>query len=102
LRAFFTRVGSATFPFSRRRQRRVVRRLRRSAALRLKFGDAGQQRLVLREQLVDARREPADLPQQHHVISERIDLLRPHASLNQLAWKISTRYTRVKPPQRGE
>jgi hypothetical protein len=47
------------------------------------------------------------LPQQPqhqrlHVISERIDLLRRHASLNQLAWKISTRYTRVIPPQRGE
>jgi hypothetical protein len=30
----------------------------------LKLGDAGQQRLVLRQQLVDTRREPADLPQQ--------------------------------------
>ena len=75
--------------------------------LGLKLGDADQQRLVLRHQLVDARREPADLPQQlqHqrlHVVSERINLFRRHASLNQLAWKISTRYTRVKPPQRGE
>jgi hypothetical protein len=56
----------------------------------LKLGDAGQQRLVLRQQLVDARREPADLPQQPqhqrlHVVSKRNDLLRRHASLNQLA-----------------
>ena len=75
--------------------------------LGLELGDADQQRLVLRHQLVDARREPADLPQQPqhqrlHVISKRIDLLRRHASLKQLAWKISTRYTRVIPPQRGE
>jgi hypothetical protein len=40
--------------------------------------------------------------QRLHVVSERIDLLRRHASLNQLACKSSTRYTRVKPPQRGE
>jgi hypothetical protein len=58
--------------------------------LGLKLGDAGQQRLVLREQLVDAHREPTVLPQQlqHqwlHVVSERIDLLRRHASLKQLA-----------------
>src|SRR5450755_4345409 len=84
---------------ARRRQRRVVRRLRRLAMLGFKLGDAGQQRLVLREQLVDAHREPAVLPQQlqHqwlHVVSERIDLLRRHASLNQLACKSSTRYTR--------
>src|SRR5580700_5956024 len=89
------------------RQRRVVRRLRRFASPRLKFGDARQQRLVLREQLVDARCEPPDLPQQPqhqrlYVISERIDLLRRHASLNQLAWKISTHYTRVILPRRGE
>jgi hypothetical protein len=45
-----------------------------------------------------------DLPKQPqyqrlHVVSKRIDLFRRHASLKQLAWKISTRYTRVKPPQ---
>jgi hypothetical protein len=66
--------------------------------LDLELGDAGQQRLVLRQQLVDTRREPADLPQQPqhqrlHVVSKRIDLLRRHASLNQLARKTSTRYT---------
>jgi hypothetical protein len=92
---------------ARRRQRRVVRRLRRLAVLGLELGDAGQQRLVLRDQFVDTCREPADLPQQlqHqrlHIVSERIDLLRRHASLNQLAWKSTTRYTRVIPPQRGE
>jgi hypothetical protein len=53
--------------------------------LGLELGDADQQRLVPRHQLVDARREPADLPQrfQHqrpHIISERINLLRRHAS----------------------
>src|ERR1700689_1405783 len=90
---------------ARRRQRRVVRRLRRLAALGLELGDAGQQRLVLRDQLVDARREHADLPQQPqrlHVVGKRINLFRRQASLKQLAWKISTRYTRVIPPQRGE
>jgi hypothetical protein len=51
-----------------------------------------------------AHREPAVLPQQlqHqrlHVVSEPIDLLRRHASLNQLARKSSTRYTRVTLPQ---
>jgi hypothetical protein len=49
-------------------------------------------------------REPAVLPQQlqHqrlHVVSEPTDLLRRHASLNQLARKSSTRYTRVTLPQ---
>ena len=33
---------------------------------------------------------------------KEINLLRRHASLNQLACKSSTRYTRVIPPQRGE
>ena len=75
--------------------------------LGLELGDAHQQCLVLRHQLVDARREPADLPQQlqHqrlHIVSERINLFRRHASLNQLACKGTTRYTRVKLPQRGE
>src|SRR5271157_6036944 len=92
---------------ARRRQRRVSGVSRRLAMLGLKLGNAGQQRLVLRHQLVDARRKPADLPQQFqhqrlHIVSERIDLLRRHASLNQLAWKSSTLYTRVIPPQRGE
>src|SRR5450755_3297076 len=101
------RLGDVPLLTARRRQRRVVRRLRRLAVLGLKLGDAGQQRLVLREQLVDAHRELAVLPQQlqHqrlHIVSERINLLQRHASLNQLAWKISTRYTRVKLPQRGE
>src|SRR5208282_3435978 len=81
---------------ARRRQRRVVRCLRRLAVLGLELGDAGQQRLVLHDQLVNARREPADLLQQlqHqwlHVVRERINLLRRHASLNQLARKNSTR-----------
>jgi hypothetical protein len=56
--------------------------------LGLELGDAGPQRLVLREQLLDARREPADLlqqPQRLHVVSERINLCRRHASLKQLA-----------------
>jgi hypothetical protein len=58
--------------------------------LGLEFGDAGQQRLVLCKQFLDARREPADLLQQTqhhrlHVVSERINLCRRHASLNQLA-----------------
>jgi hypothetical protein len=75
---------------ARRRQRRVVRRLRRLIVLGLKLGDADQQCFVLRHQLIDARREPADLPQQlqHqrlHVISERINLFRRHASLKQPA-----------------
>ena len=91
---------------ARRWQRRVVRRLRRLAVLSLEVRDAGPQHLVLCEQLLDARREPADLLQQPaqrlHVVSERINLCRRHASLKQLAWKSSTPYTRVTPPQRGE
>jgi hypothetical protein len=62
---------------ARRWQRRVVRRLRRLAVLSLEVRDAGPQRLVLCEQLLDARREPADLlqqPQRLHVVSERINL----------------------------
>src|SRR5579862_10050527 len=39
---------------ARRRQRGIVRRLRRSAALDFEFGDAGVQRLHLRQQFVDA------------------------------------------------
>jgi hypothetical protein len=75
--------------------------------LSLELGNADQQRLVLRHQLVDARRQPAVLPQQlqHqwlHIVSERINLFRRHASLNQLACKGTTRYTRVILPQRGE
>jgi hypothetical protein len=81
---------------ARRRHRRVVRRLRRLALLDLKLGDSVQQRLVLRDQFVDARQEPTVLPQQlqHqllHIVSERINLLWRHASLNQLAWKSSMR-----------
>jgi hypothetical protein len=87
---------------ARRRQRRVVRRLRRLAVLEL--SDAGQQRIVLRYQLRDARRELAVLPQQlqHqrlHIVRKPIDLLWLHTNLNQLAWKNSTPYTRVTPPQ---
>ena len=82
---------------ARRRQRRVVRRLRRLAALGLKFGDAGQQRLVLRDHLLGERRELADplnqsQHQRLHVIGKRINLLGSHASLNQPAAKISTRH----------
>src|SRR5208282_5351315 len=107
LRAFFTRVASATPPFltARRRQRRVVRRLRRLTVLGFEVRDAGPQRPVLCEQLLDTRREPADLlqqPRRLHVVSERINLCRRHASLNQPAWKSSTPYTQVTPPQRGE
>src|SRR5271155_3516127 len=100
------RLRDAPLLTARRRQRRVVRRLRRLAVLGLKIGDAGQQRLVLRKQVVDAHREHAVLPQQRqhqrlHVVSERINLLRRHASLNQLASKSSTRQTRVTPSQGG-
>ena len=90
---------------ARRRQRRVIWRLRRLAVRGLKLGDAGQQRLVLRHQLSDVHREFTVLPQQLqrlHVVSERINLLQRHTSLNQLASKSSTRHTRVKPPQRGK
>ena len=69
-----TRMASASFlqlrrlrdiPLltARRRQRRVVRCLRRLAVLSLELGNADQQRLVLRHQLVDARHQPAVLPQ---------------------------------------
>ena len=66
----------------------------------------GAMRLVLRDQLVDARREPAVLPQQlqhqrFHIVSERINLIRRHASLNQPAWTISMHYSRVTLPQTG-
>jgi hypothetical protein len=92
---------------ARRRQRGVVRRLRRLAMQGLKLGITGQQRFVLRQQLRDACRELAVLPQQlqHqrlHVVRERIDHFRRHASLNQLACTNSTPYTRVKTSHRGE
>src|SRR5437016_12087502 len=40
----------------------TLRRLRRLAVQDLKLDDARQQRPVLRQQIVDAHREPADLP----------------------------------------
>ena len=42
---------------ARRRQRGIVRRLRRSAALGFELGDAGVQRLHLRQQFVDPRQQ---------------------------------------------
>jgi hypothetical protein len=66
---FSASAGAAMAPrrshlTARRRHRRVVRRLRRLAVVGLELDDAGQRRLVLREQLVDARRGRAVLPQQ--------------------------------------
>jgi hypothetical protein len=74
----------------------LKRGLRRLAAPGLEPRDAGQQPLFLRDKLVDARREPAVLPKQiqhqrPHVVSKRINLLRRHASLNELAWTSSMR-----------
>jgi hypothetical protein len=92
---------------ARRRQRRVIGRLRRLALLGLKLGDAGQQRLVLLHQIVDARHQSVVLLQQlqyqrFHIVSERINLIRRHASSNQPAWTISMCCSRITLPRRGE
>jgi hypothetical protein len=60
--------------------------------LGLELGDADQQRLVPRHQLVDARREPADLPQRFQHTSSASESIFSDGmqALKKLAWKILT------------
>jgi hypothetical protein len=84
------RLGVHLLP-ARRRQRGIVRCLRRSAKLDFEFGDAGVQRLHLCQQFVDAlvpggdlRHEPIDTRQQRRhlmgaIIARRIVLSLRHS-----------------------
>ena len=74
------RLGNVGLLPARRRQRRVVRRLRRLTAAAFEFGDAGVERLDLCEQLVDLRQQPADQRIQA-ILVERIEYLRRHPEL---------------------
>ena len=74
------RFGGIGLLPARRRQRRIGRRLRWLAELRLEFRDAGCERLVLSDELLDLAEQLHDQRPQL-ILAQRIECLRWHPEL---------------------